>query len=151
MCCDNLYHHSCRTHRTRLGSSQPDGPRTRDHTAFLIDVFDPGTLRTDYGIVADVVVSSLLHLLFMLALILYSVQPFTASFPRANINELISGDLLHQVIKGAFKDHLVDWIGEYLKITHGEARAKEYLDEIDRRYVCFIFIRLCMPRDSIAS
>lgn len=46
---------------------------------------------------------------------------------------MISGDLLHQVIKGSFKDHLVTWVGEYLVIEHGEARANELLDQIDRR------------------
>ena len=60
-------------------------------------------------------------------------KPFTEGFPRADIYELLSGDLLHQLIKGTFKDHLVTWIGEYLMITHGEARGKELLDEIDRR------------------
>ncbi|KAH8096960.1 hypothetical protein BXZ70DRAFT_1000958 [Cristinia sonorae] len=45
--------------------------------------------------------------------------PFTndIDFSRADIHELLSGDLLHQ----------------YLCIKHGEARAKEILDEIDRR------------------
>ena len=61
------------------------------------------------------------------------MQPFTAGFPRADIHELLSGDLLHQLIKGPFKDHLVTWVGEYLVKTHGEARGKELLDEIDRR------------------
>lgn len=55
------------------------------------------------------------------------------NFPRADIYELLSGDLLHQLIKGAFKDHLVTWVGEYLTLVHGEARGKEILDEIDRR------------------
>ncbi|KAI0339648.1 hypothetical protein BDW22DRAFT_1336015 [Trametopsis cervina] len=104
----------CRTHREQLGDIRPKGPRTAEHTKFLIDVFDPGVLRTDYGIVADII-------------------PFTATFPRANIHELFAGDLLHQVIKGAFKDHLVEWIATYLKRTHGEARGKEYLDQIDHR------------------
>lgn len=67
--------------------------------------------------------------------VLNFVQPFTAHFPRADINELVSGDLLHQVIKGTFKDHLVTWIGEYLTLTHGESDGKKLLDEIDRRYV----------------
>ncbi|KAF8189218.1 hypothetical protein K438DRAFT_1593563, partial [Mycena galopus ATCC 62051] len=34
--------------------------------------------------------------------------PFTADFPRADLHELILMDLLHQIIKGTFKDHTVD-------------------------------------------
>lgn len=64
-----------------------------------------------------------------------SLQPFTNDFPRADIHQLLSGDLLHQVIKGTFKDHLVTWVGEYLILEHGSAKGKEILDEIDRRYV----------------
>lgn len=62
------------------------------------------------------------------------LQPFTDDFPRADILELLSPDLLHQLIKGTFKDHLVTWVGEYLTLTHGEARAKGILDDIDQRY-----------------
>ena len=62
-------------------------------------------------------------------------QPFTDAFPRADINELISMDLLHQIIKGGFKDHLVTWVGEYLEITHSKAKADAILDDIDCRYV----------------
>ena len=60
-------------------------------------------------------------------------QPFTNDFPRADIHELLSPDLLHQVIKGTFKDHLVTWVWEYLVLAHGEARANEIMDDIDRR------------------
>ncbi|KAH6893862.1 hypothetical protein BKA70DRAFT_1376094 [Coprinopsis sp. MPI-PUGE-AT-0042] len=46
-----------------------------------------------------------------------SVVPFTRDFPRADIYEMLSSDLLHQVIKGTFKDHLVTWI--YLPAIQG--------------------------------
>ena len=56
----------------------------------------------------------------------------------ADINELISPDLLHQVIKGTFKDHLVTWVEEYLVLKHGRKRANEILDDIDRRLVIYV-------------
>jgi hypothetical protein len=68
-------------------------------------------------------------------------QPFTASFPHADIHELLSLDLLHQVIKGCFKDHLVTWVGEYLVWEHGEARAAAIMADIDRRLVC-VFVHV---------
>jgi hypothetical protein len=60
-------------------------------------------------------------------------QPFTASFPRADIHELMAPDLLHQIIKGTFKDHLVEWVGEYLVAEHGKTRAAAIMADIDRR------------------
>jgi len=64
---------------------------------------------------------------------LITTQPFTDHFPNANIYELITPDLLHQLIKGVFKDHLVEWVCEYLKREHGKSKGESILDEIDRR------------------
>ncbi|KII88928.1 hypothetical protein PLICRDRAFT_698078 [Plicaturopsis crispa FD-325 SS-3] len=93
-----------------------DNARRRSHekTDFLITCFDPGILWFEYGVRTDVV-------------------PFTHNFPRADIHELLSPDLLHQVIKGTFKDHIVTWVNEYLHQVHSEARANEIIDDIDRR------------------
>lgn len=61
------------------------------------------------------------------------LQLLTNDFPHADINELISPDLLHQVIKGLFKDHLETWVEEYLVLTHGCSHANVILDDIDRQ------------------
>ncbi|TEB21048.1 hypothetical protein FA13DRAFT_1834691 [Coprinellus micaceus] len=93
----------------------PDaGRRTHELTDALTEARTPGILWDEYGIHEDIV-------------------PFTHSFPRADIHELMAPDLLHQVIKGTFKDHLVEWVMQYLHQEHGEARAVEIITDIDRR------------------
>ena len=64
---------------------------------------------------------------------LFFFQPFTHGFPHADIHELLSPDLLHQIIKGTFKDHLVTWVTDYIKLQHPPAEAKQILADIDRR------------------
>ncbi|KAH9916014.1 uncharacterized protein B0H18DRAFT_1124554 [Fomitopsis serialis] len=58
---------------------------------------------------------------------------FTTYFPRADIYELLTPDLLHQLIKGTFKDHLVDWVEQYLYLVHPKVKARRRMDDIDRR------------------
>ena len=65
-----------------------------------------------------------------LRLILF--QPFTYGFPHANIHELLSPDLLHQVIKGVFKDHLVLWIEVYHQCKWGKTCAHKIMGDIDQ-------------------
>ena len=64
-------------------------------------------------------------------LTLNTYQPFTAYFPWADIHELLSPNLLHQVIKGTFKYHIVTWVNKYLVLVHSESAMKEVIDDID--------------------
>jgi Plavaka transposase len=92
-----------------------------------------GILWDEYGLVGDLVVRRHIVGPFILS-DCDALQPFTNDFPRADIHQLIAPDLLHQLIKGTFKDHLVSWVGGYLIKTHGKARADQILDDIDKRY-----------------
>ncbi|KAF8256834.1 hypothetical protein EI94DRAFT_1774813 [Lactarius quietus] len=89
-------------------------PRSHLHTSTLEETFqnEPTVLWDGYGIITY-------------------IMPFTTQFPRANIHKLLSLDLLHQVIKGTLKDHLINWVMEYLELVHGKAHAKEILADID--------------------
>ncbi|KAG2153850.1 hypothetical protein DEU56DRAFT_868451 [Suillus clintonianus] len=81
--------------------------RCREHTDFLIEELHGDILWDEYGLIADLI-------------------PFTNDFPRADIHEFA-------LIKGAFKDHLVDWVPKYLKAVHGTRRSEEIMSDIDRR------------------
>ena len=60
------------------------------------------------------------------------MKPLTMAFPRADIHELLAPDLLHQVIKGTFKDHVVDWVEKYIKDCYVKVQAEHILADIDR-------------------
>ncbi|EGO30780.1 hypothetical protein SERLADRAFT_339506, partial [Serpula lacrymans var. lacrymans S7.9] len=86
--------------------------RSEEHTEVLVNCLDLGVLWDEYGIVGDLV-------------------PFTNDFPHADIHELLAPNLLHQLIKGTFKDHLVTWVEEYITQNYSSACANKILDDID--------------------
>ncbi|KAG1860759.1 hypothetical protein F4604DRAFT_1882540 [Suillus subluteus] len=89
-------------------------PRCQEYTEELVDVGTYLELWDEFGVVADLVL-------------------FTNDFPRADICQLIAPNILHQLVKGTFKDHLVDWVHKYLIQTHGAHDVQHILDDIDHR------------------
>ncbi|KAI5984115.1 hypothetical protein F5J12DRAFT_907962 [Pisolithus orientalis] len=63
---------------------------------------------------------------------LWDIQPFTNDFLCADIYGMLSPDILHQLNKGGFKDHLVDWVKHYLIHILGKTQAEKVLDKIDQ-------------------
>ncbi|KAG2354747.1 hypothetical protein BDR07DRAFT_1494140 [Suillus spraguei] len=96
----------------RNNLDEPASGCCHKHTEALIEEATLGDLWDEYGIVGDLV-------------------PFTNDYPRADIHELIAPDLLHQLIKGTFKDHIVDWVEKYLHQMHGKMEANRIMDDID--------------------
>ncbi|KAG1796926.1 uncharacterized protein HD556DRAFT_1441101 [Suillus plorans] len=90
------------------------GRRSHEHTDVLVEEFELGVLWDEYGLVGDIV-------------------PFTNYFPWADIHELLSPDILHQLIKGAFKDHIVTWVHDYIEAQYSRSEANKILDDIDHR------------------
>ncbi|KAG2055893.1 hypothetical protein BDR06DRAFT_981633 [Suillus hirtellus] len=117
----NIVNSVCLADSKDLDSGQPCLHRHEEHTELLVDQLTHKQLWSEYGIISDLIL-------------------FTNDFPRADIHELLSPDLLHQIIKGTFKDHLLhfiiegfDWVEDYLTATHGAYLAAEIMDDIDRR------------------
>ncbi|TFK63739.1 hypothetical protein BDN72DRAFT_872243 [Pluteus cervinus] len=103
----------CTALRTDLDGDPQAVPRSHTHSdlAFEAKSGKLAALWDEYGLVAD-------------------IELFTTAFPRADIHNLLTPDLLHQVIKGVFKDHLVTWIIQWME---AQQNGKELLDDFDHR------------------
>lgn len=110
-------------------------PRTTEHTVQVSHDSELLHAWDTFGIISDIVVclSFCSSTVFINNNTSLNWQPFTEFFPHADIYESITPDILHQLVKGVFKDHLVTWIGEYLKQEYRARDARIAMDNIDRR------------------
>jgi hypothetical protein len=97
----------------------------------IIENFGLNVAWKEYGIAGKCIVCSQCTTLSLLLMAIYSLSWPTFLKHRALLT--LAPDLLHQLIKGVFKDHLVQWVEEYLILVHGKKRAEEILDDIDCR------------------
>ncbi|KAF8546144.1 hypothetical protein OG21DRAFT_1377164, partial [Imleria badia] len=59
--------------------------------------------------------------------------PFTNDLLRTDTYILLTPNILHQLIKGAFKDHLIDWIAKFICRQDSSGQSPVILDDIDHR------------------
>jgi hypothetical protein len=124
-----------RDHRCMADHEDLDGvgeARSQSHREQVLEDHALDDVWDMFGIVGDLKVCSVTVKRSYYAH-LTTVQPFTDYFPRADIYVMIAFDILHQLIKGTFKDHLITWVEDYLKEEHGEAGYATVMDDIDLR------------------
>ncbi|CUA72116.1 hypothetical protein RSOLAG22IIIB_10097 [Rhizoctonia solani] len=113
--------HRCTVERDKRGDfpETPPPPRIPDHTAVALEAHDYGHT------------SALFHNQGLKPF----GKPFWADLPHTNIFSCLMPDILHQLHKGVFKDHLMEWCLKLIKSASGS------LDDVDYRFKA-------MPRHS---
>ncbi|KEP46797.1 hypothetical protein V565_181170 [Rhizoctonia solani 123E] len=106
--------HRCTVQRDKRGDlpETPPPPRIPDHTAVALEAHDHGhtsALFDNQGLKPF-------------------GKPFWADLPHTNIFSCLTPDILHQLHKGVFKDHLMDWCLKLIKSSNGST------DDVDYRF-----------------
>ncbi|KZS87580.1 hypothetical protein SISNIDRAFT_470835 [Sistotremastrum niveocremeum HHB9708] len=109
----------CKVPDKQRGSSTPFDPRDPEDTLRALHAF--AAAETPQEIEAASKQMDILGLRSVL-------KPFWEGLPFCNVHNIIAPDILHQLHKGVFKDHLVKWCVQYLK------DKTKTSDEIDARF-----------------
>jgi hypothetical protein len=110
-CQRNLCHRCIVKHDQRGDYPEtPPPPRIPDHTAVALEAHDYGhtsALFSDQGLKPF-------------------GKPFWADLPHTNIFSCLTPDILHQLHKGVFKDHLMEWCLKLVKHLEGSVDCVDY-------------------------
>lgn len=109
-------------HPDLRGSHQPCLPRTQDETLQLLHAHESGTLDSQSQLRFKELGIRAVHC------------PFWADLPHTDIFRGFTPDLLHQLHKGVFKDHLVKWCTNLLGDDEIDNRFKTMPDLIGLRH-----------------
>ena len=112
----------CKIAPNLRGSHQPCQARTREETLDLLKRHEQGSLE---GELAQQFASLGIRPVH---------RPFWADLPHADVFQMFTPDLLHQLHKGVFKDHLVKWCTALVGEEEIDARFKTMPDLSGLRY-----------------
>ncbi|KAG9107022.1 hypothetical protein FRC07_008704, partial [Ceratobasidium sp. 392] len=110
--CQRNLCHRCTVPQDERGDlpETPYPPRIPDHTAVALEAHDYGHTST----------------LFDKQGLKPFGKPFWADLPHANIFSSLTPDILHQLHKGVFKEHLMEWCLTLIRRSQGSATNVDY-------------------------
>jgi len=116
----------CKVHPTNRGANQPSDPRKRPETLTLLALKEKGSLSMpEMKNFKETYENTGLRPIY---------PPFWTALPFCDIFQSFTPDLLHQLHKGVFKDHLVKWCTNLAGAKEIDGRFRSMTEYIGLRH-----------------